>query len=370
MSIDLLIKPGIRNIPPYIPGATAESARRPGITEIFKLASNENQLGTSPKALEALAEAVKTVSIYPDPFCLGLREKIGERFGFTENPGDHVILSSGASGAMLLIGEVFLLPDDEVVTCDPTYGAYNGTSRRNSAKAVTCPLNSDLEYDLDALEKLITEKTKMVYICNPNNPTGTIIDPDKLRAFIHRMPPHLIVVVDEAYIEFSGDEKRYSMISEIKEGVNLIVMRTFSKLYGLAGARIGYSFTNKEIHDVLLKSTSVFVISREAVAAANAALDDDDFVKSTIDMVDNGRKYLTKELTAIGAKVYPSYTNFVYADTGYNTAQLALKCRERGLIIRGNFELSRITVGTEYQNKRVVEIIKEVISTGEVDKVI
>ncbi|MDR2670207.1 MAG: aminotransferase class I/II-fold pyridoxal phosphate-dependent enzyme, partial [Oscillospiraceae bacterium] len=250
--IERLIKPGIRQIPPYIPGDTAESARRYQVQEILKLASNENQLGASPKALEAMRAAVPSAHIYPDPFCAGLRAKIGRAFGFAD-PADHVTISAGASGAIALLGEIFIGPGDEVVYCEPTFGAYAGAVRRNFGTPVVRPLTADGAFDLDAMRAAVTDRTKMIFLCNPNNPTGGTVDPAGLRAFIRGLPDHVVLVADEAYIEFA-DDPAASVVSEIAEGVNLVVLRTFSKLYGLAGMRIGYTLTNREIHGVLQRS--------------------------------------------------------------------------------------------------------------------
>jgi len=366
--VETLTKAGIKNLKGYIPGTSIESVKEKyGLKEIIKLASNENQLGTSPKALTAMEEAIHSINIYPDAFCMEIRKKLGVRFGFDDS-GSNVVISAGASGAISLITEVFVCDGDEVIFCNPTFSAYEEGTRRNNGKAIALPLNEKEEFDLDAIKSAITDKTKLIFICNPNNPTGTAIKADRLREFIHKMPEHVITVVDEAYIEFAATEGVESMISEIAEGVNLIVLRTFSKLYGLAGMRLGYSFTNKEIHKILQKSTSVFVASREALAGAMAAMDDEEFIRTTIEANQKGREYLSAEFAKLGWYTYPSETNFVYVKTFYNTAQLAEECMKKGLIIRGNFKYSRITIGTEYQNKRVVEIMKEIIKEGNLTK--
>lgn len=366
--LDAMTKPGIQKIPPYIPGDTAESVKEKyGLTEVLKLASNENQLGSSPKAIEAMIEAVKQANIYPDPFCMGLRKKIGKKFGFDDS-GDNVIISSGASGILSLLGEVFICEGDEVIFCEPTFGAYAGATRRNNGVPVVLPLTEDKKFDLEGMYRAITDKTKMIFICNPNNPTGTVVDSEELKAFIHKVPQHVIVVVDEAYIELSSNPEVKSMVSEIAEGVNLIVVRTFSKIYGLAGLRLGYSLMNKELHAILQKSTTVFVASREALAGAMAALDDEEFIRTTKAVMKEGREYLTRELTALGWYIYPSETNFIYGDSGLNTSLLAEELKKKGLIIRGNFEFSRITIGTMEQNRKVVEIIREVMESGAVPK--
>ena len=366
--LENMTKPEIQKIPPYIPGDTAESVKEKyGLTNVLKLASNENQLGSSPKAVEAMREAVKQANIYPDPFCMGLRRKLGKKFGF-DGSGDNVVISAGASGILSLLGEVFICDGDEVIFCEPTFGAYAGAARRNNGIPVALPLTPDKKYDLRAMYRAITDKTKMIFICNPNNPTGTAVDSEELREFIHKVPDHVIVVVDEAYIELSSNPQVKSMVSEIAEGVNLIVVRTFSKIYGLAGLRLGYSLMNKELHGILQKSTTVFVASREALAGAMAALDDEEFIQKTRSLMKEGREYLTKELTGLGWKVYPSEANFIYGDSGLNTALLAEELKKKGLIIRGNFEFSRITIGTMEQNRQVVRIIQEVMESKTVPR--
>ena len=175
-TIEKLTKEGIRNIPPYIPGNTSESVKEKyHLDHVLKLASNENQYGSSPKALEAMGKTVAEANIYPDPFCMGLRRKLGRKYGFDDS-GDNVIISAGASGILLLLGEVFVCDGDEVVFCDPTFGAYASAATRNNGKAVACPLTADQKFDLKAMKAAVTDKTKLVFICNPNNPTGTAVD--------------------------------------------------------------------------------------------------------------------------------------------------------------------------------------------------
>ena len=364
MNVDLLTKESIRNIPPYIPGRTAESVQEKyHLTRVLKLASNENQFGVSPMAEEAMIQAQKQSHIYPDPFCLELRKKIGRKFGFDDS-GDNVIISSGASGILALLGEVFINTGDEVVLCEPTFQAYQASCRRNGGVPRVLPLTSDLTFDLAAMEAAVSEKTKMVFVCNPNNPTGTAVDSGELRKFLSSLPDHVIAVVDEAYIEYATDPAVESMVSEIGEGRNLIVIRTFSKIYGMAGHRLGYSLMNKELHSVLQKTTPVFVVGRPALAGAMAALDDEDFLEKTRAENARGRRYLTENLTELGWKVYPSHTNFLYADSGYNTASLASELEKKGLIIRGNFPYSRITIGTMEQNLEVMRIIRKTLAEG------
>lgn len=364
--IDELTRPGIQKIPPYIPGRTAESVKEKyHLTHVLKLASNENQYGPAPMATAAIKEAEEYINIYPDPFCMEIRKKLGKLFGFDDS-GDNVIISAGASGVLALLGEIFICEGDEYITCEPTFGALNGAVKRHGGKVITVPVTEEQVFDLDAMEAQVTDKTKMVYICNPNNPTGTAVDSAKLRAFIRKMPDHVITVIDEAYIEFADDPDVESMISEIREGLNLVVVRTFSKVYGLAGERIGYTFMNKEMHGVMQKATSVFVVGRTSLAGAMAALDDREFIDSTVKKIAEGRAYVTRELEALGWKVWPSKTNFVYADSHLNTEILAQELEKKGLIIRGNFAYSRITIGRMDQNREMIDIIKKVVAEGNV----
>ncbi|MCK9170455.1 MAG: histidinol-phosphate transaminase [Treponema sp.] len=366
--IEKLTKDGIRKIPPYIPGRTSESIQEKyHLTRILKLASNENQYGTSPKALEAMKDSLTSSNIYPDPFCIGLRKKLGIKYGF-DSSGDNVIISSGACGILSLLGEVFICESDEVIFCTPTFGIYESTCERNGGIPIALPLTADQRFDLDAIQRAVTPKTKMIFICNPNNPSGTAVDSAELKRLINTLPKNIIIVVDEAYIEFADDPAVESMIPETADNGNLIVIRTFSKIYGLAGQRLGYSFMNKELHAVLQKSTPVFVATRTALAGAMAALDDDEFVEKTRKGNSEGRAYLTKELRSMGWTVYPSYTNFLYADSGYNAASLADELEKKGLIIRGNFPCSRITIGTMEQNREVIEIIRQTLKEGRVSE--
>ncbi len=367
--VDYLTKPGIQNIPPYIPGKTSESVKEKyHLDHVLKLASNENQYGTAPMAVAAIKEMAEQANIYPDPFCKGLRTKLGLRFGFDDS-GDNVIVSAGACGVLALLGEVFICEGDEYITCTPTFDALRGAVKRNGGVVVSVPVTEDQVFDLDAMAAKVTDKTKMVYICNPNNPTGTTVDSAKLREFIHKMPDHVITVVDEAYIEFAQDPAVESMIPEIEEGLNLIVIRTFSKIYGLAGERVGYTFMNKELHGIMQKATSVFVVGRTALAGAMAALDDDEFIRTTAENIAEGRAYVTEELEKLGFKVWPSKANFVYVDSHLDTKLLAAELEKKGLIIRGNFKYSRITIGTMEQNREMIQIIKQVVEEGTVPPV-
>ncbi|MDR1272205.1 MAG: histidinol-phosphate transaminase [Clostridiales Family XIII bacterium] len=361
-TIEALTRPGIQKIPPYVPGDTAESVRKKyQVTNIIKLASNENQIGMSPKAVEAVRAELENAYIYPDPSSEELRLRLGERFDLTPH---NVVVTMGGSGGIALISDVFLNPGDEVLYCAPTFGAYSGSAARNGAVCVTLPLKDTGEFDLEALAAAVTDKTKIVYVCNPNNPTGGTLPHDEVVAFVDALPPHVICVVDEAYIEFAEGEEYRSVADAVNEDRRMIVMRTFSKAYGLAGLRIGYLLTSTEIHANLMKAVITFTGNRYGLAAAIASLDDKEYLAASIKNVVDGRKYLREEFEKLGFKVYPSQANFIYVDTGLSTADFAEKLKKKGLVIRGNFEYNRVTIGTPEQNEQAVRFVKEVLEEG------
>jgi len=294
---------------------------------------------------------------YPDPRAGQLRAALGEFYGISP---DNIFVTSGATGALELITTIFIDKGDECIYCQPTYMAYTRYITRNYGIPVELPLTPELAIDLPAMMAAITPKTKLMFICNPNNPTGVALPRDELKKFIEDVPPNIIIILDEAYIEFSDEGYEASLYKMVLDHPNLVVLRTFSKLYGLAGVRVGYSFGHDELMALLNKTATFFSTGRLGQAAAIAALKDQAFAQKTVDLIREGRAYLKKEFEAMGFKVYPSQTNFIYVDTGMNAFELAEKLKAYGLVIRGNFELSRITLGTMEQNKLLVDAIKKI----------
>ncbi len=342
------------------------SAHDTNVSKILKLDFNESQFGTSPLAVKAMQEASATSNLYPEPFSATLRAKLGEKYGFGDEGQKHVVAHAGASGIISILRSAFLSPGDEVVTCVPTFEAYAGVARAAGAKLVSLPVTKDQTFDLDAMAAAITDKTRLVCICNPNNPTATVLERDAMLSFVKSLPPRVITVVDEAYIELADDPDALTMLPAVHEGLPVVVVRTFSKLYGMAGARVGYAVSTEELTESLSDVLPVFAVSRAAQAGAVAALEDDAFAVATRKAVAESRAFVTSELTKLGWDVYPSQTNFVYADSHLNTAALAAALRERGILIRGNYEFSRITLGTLEQDRRLVDTIRDVVGKGEV----
>lgn len=356
--IEKLVNPVISKIPPYVAGRTVEQAQEEnGNIPMMKLGSNENQFGPSPKAAEAMAAEAKEASIYPDPMGIQLKQKLAEYHGVA---ADNIIVGNGSSTLLDIIGSVFINPGDEVVFCAPTFMLYHGITTANEGIPVMLPLTEELRYDLKAMEAAITDKTKLVMICNPNNPTSTHVDGDELEAFIRRLPEHVVCIIDEAYIEFADDPTCRSMIPMIHDH-NVIVLRTFSKIWGLAGARVGFAAAGPEIIHYLSARIMTFNVNRMVIAGAIASLEDEEYLKMSYEGNRQGRDYLTRELAAMGMDVCPSQSNFLYVDCKRDAAAVAREMEKRGIIIRGNFDRLRITIGRMEQNEAVVAALKDII---------
>lgn len=328
------------------------------LNEIYKLNSNENPFGVSPKAVAAMQKAAAEVNFYPEGTGAALRAKIGERLGIAP---DQVMITEGASVALNLIGEAFILPDDEVVEPAVTYGSYRGIIKRNGGVVVDVPMREDLGIDFPALLRAITPKTKLIFLCNPNNPTSIACDPQELLDFLDAVPAHVVTIVDEAYIQFVDDPDYPSMVGQIADNKNLLVVQTLSKLYGMAGARVGYILSNAKIIKYLNRIANYFCTNKLALAGAVAALDDTEFAAMTLRKTKEGRDYLTRALREMGFAPYPSSTNFLYVDCKVDPFALCEELKKQGYAIRGNFALTRISIGTMAQNEGLIAAMKRVL---------
>ena len=335
--------------------------------DIVNFGANVNPIGISTHVKQVLASHLDLLSSYPDRDYQSLRNTVSEYCGV---PADYVLPGNGSSELISLLIET--RAPKRTLLLGPTYSEYSRELSLSNSKCNEFLLKETDEFILNVdflCQSLLAGSYDFLIICNPNNPTGTVVDSEELKEFIHKVPKDIIIVVDEAYIELSSNPDVKSMVSEISDDTNVVVARTFSKLYGLAGVRLGYAMCNKEMHAILQKCTSVFTGSRVALAGAMAALDDEEYIKKTKAAMLEGRKYLTDEFTKMGFYVYPSETNFLYVNTGYNAAEFAEECKKYGLIIRGNFEYSRITVGRMDQNEKMVGIVKKIIESGELKKI-
>ncbi|MBE3114896.1 MAG: aminotransferase class I/II-fold pyridoxal phosphate-dependent enzyme, partial [Actinobacteria bacterium] len=266
-----LVRKGILDLKPYIPGKPIEDVKRElGLKEVIKLASNETSVGPSPLAIEAIKKEVENINFYPEGSSRLLREKIAHKLNIDK---EMIIIGNGADNVIDLVGMAFINEGDEVITGEITFPAYETTTKIMGGKLISVKLK-DFSFDLEKIAQRINEKTKIIFICNPNNPTGTIVDKEAVDRFIKQVPEDVIVVFDEAYYDYVKDKDYSDSLSYILKGKNVIVLRTFSKIAGIAGVRIGYGMAKHELIGYLNRVVKPFTTNRLAQVAALASLDD------------------------------------------------------------------------------------------------
>lgn len=352
--------PQLRELVSYEPGKPIEEvARELGLdpSAIVKLASNENPLGPSPKAKAALREAAEQAHIYPDGGGWRLRAAIAEKFGL-EIP--NVILGNGSNEIIEFIGHAFLRPGDEVIVAKHSFAVYKLMATLFGATTIEVA-DPGFTHDLDAMADAITPRTKEIFIANPNNPTGTLVSEAALDQFLDRVPEEVVVVLDEAYYEFL--ETPPDTLKYLRQGrPNVILLRTFSKIQGLAGLRIGYGLANAELISILQKTRQPFNANAMAQAAAIAGLQDDEHQEKTRQLTWAGRDFLQQAFTELGLEFVPTHGNFILVKTGNGTA-LFKALLAQGVIIRdmasyGLPEWVRVSIGTQAENERFLTELK------------
>lgn len=354
--------PWLEDLVVYDPGKPIEeTARELGLdpADIIKLASNENPLGPSPKAIEAMKAAAESVHIYPDGGGYKLRTAIAEKFGFER---ENVVISNGSNEIIELIGHGFLSPGDNVIAAKHAFVVYKLMATLFGAETIEIP-DPDFVHDLEAMAAAITPRTRMIFIANPNNPTGTLVGQAAIDRFMDQVPDHVIVIFDEAYYEFVHDAP--DTLKYIRDGRNVVIMRTFSKIQGLAGLRIGFGLTTPEISRVLQKCRQPFNTNSIAQAGALAGLEDQQHQNRTRDLNDEGLAYLQNAFADMGLEYVPSSANFILVKVGDGDAVFSGMLK-RGVIIRAmrSYKLPewvRISVGTMPQNERCITTLKQVL---------
>ncbi len=359
---DLVVKEACKKVieSKFAPTDMEAIKKQYGLASIERMTANENPLGMSPKAKEAMLQSLDKANLYGNDVQV-LMQKLADQNHFEEYGLDrgNILVTSGATQAINLILEVFLNPGDEVLYCAPTYQNYDAAILRCEGVIKSIPVLPDLHQDLDGLLENITEKTKVVMVCNPNNPTAIAEDYDSIVHFIERFPDDVILLLDEAYIQFADQKTCHSAFDQIEKKHNLVICQTFSKLYGMAGCRVGYLLACHEMIGYFNRYFS-FSLPRPNVAAAIGALEDKEFIEATLQNNLEGRNYLCDELTKMGYHPTESSTNFVYCDLG-DPVYLADEALKRGVLFRGNLEKTRISIGTMEQNKKCIEVIKEIM---------
>jgi len=359
----------LRDLVAYEPGKPVEDVARelgmdPG--KIIKLASNENPLGPSPKARQAMIETIERAHFYPDGGGYYLREAIAEKVGVSMA---HVILGNGSNEIIEFLGHAYLQPGDEVVVAKHSFAVYRLMAQLFGAKVIDVP-DPDFVADLDAMLAAITPRTKELFIANPNNPTGTMVFQEAIDRFMDRVPDNVMVVFDEAYYEFLDEAP--DVLKYVKAGRNVIVLRTFSKIQGLANLRIGYGIAAPEIVEVLQRARQPFNANGIAQAGALAGLRDDAHMEATRRVTHEGRNFLQAEFLAMDLEFVPSYANFVLLRVG-DGKKVFDALLKHGIIVRamGSYGLPewiRVSVGTMPQNEAFMAALRDLDRTGEVGR--
>ncbi len=363
-----LVPPYIASLKPYVPGRDAEQVRREyGLASVAKLASNENPLGPSPRAIEALLQETGRLNLYPDAG-LKLRQVLAECYDVKV---ENVIAGNGSEGIMSNIIRTFLCDEDEVLTTEAAFIGFQVLARSRGVAYRTAPYRN-WHYDLEALAAAITERTKIIYLANPNNPTGTIFTKSEFDQFYRHVPERVLIILDEAYFEYAKDNPRYPDSMHYRYD-NVITLRTFSKVYGLAGVRIGYGFAHEELIGNLLKVKLPFEPGTLAEAAGIGALGDKEFLHRSLELNARGLKFLTRSLREMGYRAVDSEANFVMVEMSgpEACARVTEDMLRRGVIVRpltafGLPQCLRISTGTDEENERCVAALEKAAALAEV----
>ena len=354
----LKVHPDIASLVPYVPGKPIEELQRElGLPRAIKLASNENPIGPSPKALAVLGETAPTLHRYPDGGAFRLRGALAERWKVTP---DHLILGNGSDEILGLLARTFLSPGDEAVMAEHTFVIYKMEVKAAHGVAVEVP-QKNWHHDLPAMAAAITDKTRLLFVCNPNNPTGTMATKAEVAALMARVPDHVVVVFDEAYYEYVRHPEFPESLSYVNAGRNVIVLRTFSKIYGLAGLRIGYGMTTPEITNYLNRIRPPFNANSMAQRAALAALDDEAHVGTSRALNHAEMDKVRAGLLTLGFEALPSETNFLYFDVGRDGREVFDALLRKGIIVRHiDGRMLRVTIGLPEENQLFLSALADV----------
>jgi histidinol-phosphate aminotransferase len=355
----------ILSIKPYVPGKPLEELEREyGITESIKLASNENPLGPSPKALKAIKSTLEKLNRYPDGSGYNLINQIARKHNLSP---DSIVLGNGSDEIISMLAHMLLEPGDEAIVPQPTFLIYDMMVRSVGATCVNVPLDS-LSIDLAEIQRRLTSKSKIIFLCNPNNPTGTIILKKEFENFLESIPPEVVVVVDEAYIEFVREQDCAYGIDYIETQIPLVILRTFSKAYGLAGLRIGYGIMSKEMSNIINRIRLPFNTNSLAQAGALAALNDEKFFNQTLRLVHEGLDFMYDSLNKRGIKYFPTQANFFLIDVKRDADEVYRKMLAKGVIVRsmasyGYPYFIRVNVGLSEENTKLIKALDEVLGS-------
>lgn len=360
--MEQLIRKNILNISPYIPGKPIEEVKRQiGLKDIIKLASNENPYGPSPKAVSAVKKALAAINRYPDGSCFYLKNALARKFRLK---AANFICANGSDELIDIAVKTFVGEEEEIITSDATFLEYEIIAKINNRKIITVPLRY-FKYDLDAIKRNVTRKTKLIFISNPNNPTGTYVTSYELKEFFSDLPDSVIIVFDEAYDLFVDVDDFPKGLTYLDKK-NVIIFKTFSKSYGLAGLRVGFAIADPSLIEYMDRVRPPFNVNTLAQVAAIAALEDSKFLRKTKEGVLKEKEYLYNCLTKMGIAYIPSVANFILVDTGRDCLNVFKEMLKFGVIIRdmkqyGLNNFIRVTIGTHKENERFIRVLKKIL---------
>jgi len=360
----LKVKPWLKELPPYPPGKTLAEVRREFGLEgpVYKLASNENPLGPSPQALEAIKAKLSEIHHYPEASGRELSEALAERFGVSS---EMVVLGNGSNEVIDLLIKALVSPGEEIILSLPSFLMYEKFGAVAGAKIRKIPLKG-FKHDLSAIFEGVTPKTRIIFLDHPHNPTGSILEKEAFEDFLANLPEHILVVIDEAYGEFIREPKAVSGVEYLKKGYPVAVLRTFSKAYGLAGLRIGYGLMPEGLSRILNAMRQPFNVNILAQVAALAALRDEEHLQKTQKLVWEGLDYFYHELPPLGLTPFPSQANFLLVDCNRPARPLYEALLKQGIIVRpmeayGYPHCLRISIGQPYENEALVRALREIL---------
>ena len=368
-----LVPEFIRRLGGYTPGKSLRQAQQESRVNCIKMASNENPFGPSPKAVEAMRTALGGCHSYPDNDATELRQKLAN---LHQVAPEQIVLTAGSTGLLGIVARTLLSPGLNAITSERSFIVYPISTQAAGGKLITVPMRND-GFDLDGIAAAIDNNTRLVFISNPNNPTGTIVGAAELDRFVERIPEHVVVILDEAYYDFAQHFAKlrgivYShSLDYVKQGRKVIVLRTFSKAHGLAGVRIGYGIGPGELMSYCARLRTTFSVSSVAQAAAIAALDDEAHVRKALANNAEQAQQLMNGLTELGVRVLPTWANFLYCELGEDAAAIANQLQTEGVIVRplapwGAPTAIRVTIGTPEQNAVFLKAFKTVVARAQV----
>lgn len=357
-------KEWLSRIRPYRPGKPIEEVERElGIAGALKLASNENPLGPSPRAISAMQAAAARMHLYPEDTCFYLKRDLS---AYLDVPEDWLILGNGSDEVLHYAGLAYLRPGDTAVMAYPSFVMYETDAYLNGAEPILVPLK-DFRHDLKAMAQQVTPKTRILFIANPNNPTGTIVTREEVLELLNHLPPSVLVILDEAYFEYVEDPEYPNGIDLVRKGWPVLVLRTFSKAFALAGLRIGYGVARPEIIEALQRVRAPFNVNAMAQEAARAALADHAHLARTLEVNRLGKRYLYQEFHRLGLPFVPTEANFIFVDTLRDSRKVFNALLRKGVIVRTGDIFNaptfiRVTIGTPEQNQRLIAALETVLS--------